>query len=58
MPLLLITAAAGAAIPRLSPYVVRISFTLWQQAYPIGKWAAEQGWKTALHRGQRLHPRP
>ena len=22
-----------------------MSFTLWQQGYPIGKWAAEQGWK-------------
>src|SRR5947207_5602820 len=46
VPMLLDIAAAGAAIPRLSPYVVRISFTLWQQAYPIGKWAAEQGWRT------------
>src|SRR3984893_2241451 len=45
LPLLLDLAAAGAAIPRLSPYVARISFTLWQEAYPIGKWAAEQGWK-------------
>ena len=25
---------------------MRVSFTLWQRAYPIGKWAAEQGWKT------------
>ena len=47
LPMLLSIAAAGAAIPRLSPYIVRISFTLWQQAYPIGKWAAEQGWKSA-----------
>src|SRR6266478_8310762 len=46
VPLLLSIAAAGAAISRLSPYVVRISFTLWQQAYPIGKWASEQGWRT------------
>ncbi len=37
--------AAGTAIPRISPYVVRVSFTLWQQGYPIGKWAAQQGWK-------------
>jgi len=44
---LIITNAAGVAIPRLSPYVVRTSFTLWQECYPIGKWAAEQGWKTA-----------
>jgi branched-chain amino acid transport system substrate-binding protein len=35
--------AAGTAIPRLSPYVVRVSFTLWQQAYPMGKWTAEHG---------------
>ncbi|MGC1889002.1 MAG: ABC transporter substrate-binding protein [Stellaceae bacterium] len=46
VPLLLDIAAAGAAIPRLSPYVARVSFTLWQESYPIGKWAAEQGWKT------------
>ena len=46
VPLLLDIASAGVTIPRLSPYVVRISFTLWQEAYPIGKWAAEQGWKT------------
>jgi branched-chain amino acid transport system substrate-binding protein len=44
---LVITNAAGVQIPRLSPYVVRTSFTLWQQCDPIGKWAAEQGWKTA-----------
>jgi branched-chain amino acid transport system substrate-binding protein len=44
---LVITNAAGAAIPRISPYVVRVSFTLWQQAYPLGQWAAKQGWKTA-----------
>jgi branched-chain amino acid transport system substrate-binding protein len=41
------TNAAGVAIPRISPYVVRVSFTLWQEGYPIGKWAAQQGWKTA-----------
>jgi branched-chain amino acid transport system substrate-binding protein len=46
VPLLLDIASAGVNIPRLSPYVVRISFTLWQESYPIGKWAAEQGWKT------------
>ena len=46
VPLLLDIASAGVTIPRLSPYVARISFTLWQEAYPIGKWAAEQGWKT------------
>jgi branched-chain amino acid transport system substrate-binding protein len=44
---LVIMNAAGSAIPRISPYVVRVSFTLWQQAYPMGKWAAQQGWKKA-----------
>ena len=39
--------AATASIPRSSPYIVRDSFTLWQTAMPLGKWAAEQGAKTA-----------
>jgi branched-chain amino acid transport system substrate-binding protein len=47
VPLLISIAAGGSAIPRISPYVARVSFTLWQQGYPIGKWAAEQGWKKA-----------
>jgi branched-chain amino acid transport system substrate-binding protein len=42
------TNAAGVNITRLSPYVVRTSFTLWQSGFPLGKWAAEQGWKTAF----------
>jgi len=32
--------AAGVTIPYASPYVARVSFTLWQSAYPLGKWAA------------------
>jgi branched-chain amino acid transport system substrate-binding protein len=44
---LVITNAGGVSIPRLSPYVVRVAFTQWQQAYPLGQWAARQGWKTA-----------
>ena len=47
VPLLISIAAGGSAIPRISPYVARVSFTLWQQGYPIGKWASEQGWKRA-----------
>ena len=47
VPMLLCIASAGVQIPRLSPYIARVSFTLWQQGYPIGKWAAEQGWKKA-----------
>src|SRR5260221_1549308 len=45
VPLLISIAAGGVQIPRISPYVGRVTFTLWQQGYPIGKWAAEQGWK-------------
>jgi branched-chain amino acid transport system substrate-binding protein len=45
---LILTNAAGVSIPRLSPYVVRVSFTQWQTALPLGRWAAGQGWKTAL----------
>src|SRR5262252_2583340 len=44
---LVITNAAGVAIPRISPYVARVSFTLWQQSYPLGKWEAQKGWKKA-----------
>jgi branched-chain amino acid transport system substrate-binding protein len=40
--------AAGVNITRLSPYIIRTSFTLWQSGYPLGKWAAQQGWKTAF----------
>src|SRR5260221_14426134 len=39
--------AAGVAIPRLSPYVVRVSFTLWQMSLPMGQWAAKNGFKKA-----------
>src|SRR3989304_1730822 len=35
--------AAGVAIPRISPYFARVSFTLWQPAYhPRGQWAAKK----------------
>jgi branched-chain amino acid transport system substrate-binding protein len=41
----IITNAGGVSITRLSPYVVRVSFTQWHTSLPLGKWAAEQGWK-------------
>jgi branched-chain amino acid transport system substrate-binding protein len=44
---LIVTNAAGSAITRASPYIVRDSFTIWQQSYPMGQWAAKQGWKKA-----------
>jgi branched-chain amino acid transport system substrate-binding protein len=45
---LVITNAAGVSIPRISPYVARVSFTQWQTAVPLGKWTAQQGWKKAF----------
>lgn len=37
--------AAGVSIPRMSPYVVRVSYTLPQFTATLGKWAAQHGWK-------------
>ena len=44
---MVITNAGGVAIPRISPYIARVSFTLWQTGMPLGKWAAAKGWKKA-----------
>jgi branched-chain amino acid transport system substrate-binding protein len=40
---LVLSNAAGSAIPRISPYVARVSFTLWQESLPLGTWAAQKG---------------
>ncbi len=39
--------AASEQVPKLTQYMIRTSFTLEQQAYPLGKWAAKQGYKKA-----------
>lgn len=39
--------AGGSAVTTQSPYVVRTGWTLWQTSYPLGVWAAKQGWKNA-----------
>ena len=39
----IVSNAAAVALPRLSPYIARVSFTLWQDCFPFGKWAAEKG---------------
>lgn len=39
---LVISNAAGSAILGISPYMTRLSFTLWQSAYPLGQWAAKR----------------
>jgi branched-chain amino acid transport system substrate-binding protein len=37
--------AGTAAISTMSPYIARVSFTLWQSSYPLGQWAAKNGIK-------------
>ena len=34
--------AGTAVITTRSPYIVRLSFTLWQSCYPLGQWAAKR----------------
>jgi len=46
VPLVIMNAASVTAT-RLSPYIARTSFTMWQQGYPLGQWAAKQGRKKA-----------
>jgi branched-chain amino acid transport system substrate-binding protein len=41
----IITNAAAVPATR-APYSIRTSFTLGQQAFPLGKWAAQHGYKT------------
>jgi branched-chain amino acid transport system substrate-binding protein len=37
--------AAGVSLTRMSPYIVRVSYTLPQLVTPLAQWAAQQGWK-------------
>jgi branched-chain amino acid transport system substrate-binding protein len=47
VPTISMNAAALPAVG-MSPYMVRTSFTLTQQAYPLGLWAAKHGFKKAF----------
>jgi branched-chain amino acid transport system substrate-binding protein len=38
--------AGTAVITTKSPYIARVSFTLWQSSYPLGTWAAKNGLKS------------
>lgn len=40
--------AGTSAITTTSPYVTRMSFTLWQSSLPMGEWAATHGIKKAF----------
>ncbi|HEY1932678.1 MAG TPA: ABC transporter substrate-binding protein [Acetobacteraceae bacterium] len=37
--------AGTAMITTKSPYIARVSFTLWQSSYPLGEWASKHGIK-------------
>ena len=39
--------AGTSSITTKSPYIARVSFTLWQSSYPLGQWAAKHGIKSA-----------
>ncbi len=41
LPVVIMNAGTSSTI-RLSPYLARVSFTLWQSSYPLGQWAAKQ----------------
>lgn len=41
VPTIIMNAGTSSTI-RLSPYLARVSFTMWQSSYPLGQWAAKQ----------------
>jgi len=41
VPLVVMNAAASV-LTTMSPYIVRMSMTLWQSSYPLGQWAAKK----------------
>jgi branched-chain amino acid transport system substrate-binding protein len=41
VPVIIMNAGTSSTM-RLSPYLARVSFTLWQSSYPLGQWAAKQ----------------
>ena len=63
--------AGTAVITTKSPYIARVSFTMWQSSYPLGAWAAKSGIKkvyiavsdsvrgsTPRRRSPRASPKP
>jgi branched-chain amino acid transport system substrate-binding protein len=41
MPLIIFNAGTSVVTTR-SPYIARVSFTVWQSCYPLGQWAAKK----------------
>src|SRR6185312_2093580 len=44
----IISNAGTASITTKSPYIARVSFTMWQSSYPLGVWATKNGIKKAF----------
>jgi branched-chain amino acid transport system substrate-binding protein len=44
---LIVMNASTPSITTMSPYIARVSFTLWHSSYPLGQWAAKHDIKTA-----------
>jgi branched-chain amino acid transport system substrate-binding protein len=44
---LIVMNASTPVITTKSPYIARVSFTLWHSSYPLGQWAAKHDIKTA-----------
>jgi len=44
VPIVLMNASTSN-LTRLSPYVVRVSYTQWETSYTLGEWAARNGYK-------------
>ncbi len=40
--------AGGSNVTWQQPYVIRVQHSVWQSDYPLGQWAAKQGYKTAF----------
>ena len=44
---LIVMNASTPSITTMSPYIARVSFTLWHSSYPLGQWAAKHDIATA-----------
>jgi branched-chain amino acid transport system substrate-binding protein len=45
---LIVMNASTPSITTMSPYIARVSFTLWHSSYPLGQWAAKHDIATAF----------
>src|SRR5579883_3340423 len=55
---LIVMNASTPVITMKSPYIARVSFTLWHSSYPLGQWAAKHDIKTAYTAVSDYAPAP